>query len=57
MITNEEKILDTHIDGFKNEKSPKKNKSDPSSPSKKNLMEEFNNLDPDNEPELKQLVL
>ncbi len=62
LITNEENILDTHIDGFNNEKSPKKNKllknkSDPSSPSKKNLMEEFNNQDPDNEPELKQLIL
>ena len=62
LITNEENILDTHIDNFNNDQSPKKNKtqknnSDPSSPSKKNLMEEFNNQDPDNEPELKHLVL
>lgn len=47
LVTNEENILDTHIDNYNNDSSPKKNKlmknkSDPSSPSKKNLIDEFN---------------
>lgn len=48
LITNEENILDTHIENYNNDSSPKrskllKNNSDPSSPSKKNLFEDFNN--------------